>query len=632
MGWLRGMRVGVRLASGFGLVAVLLALIAGIGVSIAGSQRATALGASQSLRENEVVSQVKFDAAIVALDENSVAYDYASQSDPSGDLQSLSDDSAAFTTDSKALTRYPLRGADLANVQAAQSAFTAYLYLSNQINTGFRAGDPTSVQTASQGVAALSYGKIAKPLAALVDSVNHRASVVNTAQATAAGRSRWTVLELVATGDLRHTISTASRDEMGRLTTALNRVLTMVRDAIGAISEHSLSLIGTERELSATSAEMASCAEQATGHARAGSAAAAEVAEVAENVDVVAAAARQMSASIGSITENVTSATQVATRAVRAAKTTSQTMTELGNSSAEIGEVVKVITSIAEQTNLLALNATIEAARAGDQGKGFAVVAGEVKDLEPRKCLVRVVANHVGVEWKVVYATKTNVLLAPVQSTRRVAWQMFGAFVVAILLMLLLGTRALLNSTRLAHARLHDALTGLPNRALFLQHAQHAIDACRRHGGPLAALFLDLDGFKPINDTHGHTVGDALLAAVAERLSDSSRTGDVVGRFGGDEFLVLCRQLSSDEDAFDIADRLQKAIAEPFVIDGRSLCVSVSIGIATFQHARSSNELIHNADLAMYRAKQSGKGRTELFIPNLATRSPHPEGMDSRSG
>jgi diguanylate cyclase (GGDEF)-like protein len=221
--------------------------------------------------------------------------------------------------------------------------------------------------------------------------------------------------------------------------------------------------------------------------------------------------------------------------------------------------------------------------------------------------------------WRLIFVNSEAALLAPIESSTRVAWQLFGAFVVAMGLLLVIGALSLLGSARLAHARLHDALTGLPNRALFIDRTKQAISE-RRQDGPIAALFIDLDGFKPINDTYGHAVGDALLRAVSARLLESMRPGDYVSRFGGDEFLVLCKGLRHAPDALAVADRIQKYIAEPFEVDGKFLSVGTSIGVALVDdNANHAEALIHNADLAMYRAKQCGRGRIEQFTPDMAT-------------
>ncbi|MET0493313.1 MAG: diguanylate cyclase [Actinoplanes sp.] len=220
-----------------------------------------------------------------------------------------------------------------------------------------------------------------------------------------------------------------------------------------------------------------------------------------------------------------------------------------------------------------------------------------------------------GTAWRVIIATSRAELLAPVQQTNRVAWLIFAGFAGAVTLILVIGAATLISSARLAHARLHDTLTGLPNRALFLERA----DAAIAQKGPVAALFLDLDGFKPVNDTYGHAAGDALLAEVGARLIAATRPEDFVSRFGGDEFLVLCRGLRDDDAAFAVADRVRHDLSQPYEVDGRTVTIGVSIGIAVLdEYADTAETLVHNADLALYEAKRSGRGRTERFTPELA--------------
>jgi diguanylate cyclase (GGDEF)-like protein len=229
--------------------------------------------------------------------------------------------------------------------------------------------------------------------------------------------------------------------------------------------------------------------------------------------------------------------------------------------------------------------------------------------------------------WHVVFVASNQALLNPIQSTRRAAWLLFAAFVGAMLCLLALGATALNRSARLAHARQHDTLTGLPSRALFIERAQQALSGRRPAGGHVGALFIDLDGFKPVNDIHGHAVGDALLTAVAKRLTDTVRPTDLVGRFGGDEFLVLCRGLVDEQGAVLIADRVQSAIAQPFEIGPLTVSIGTSIGVATFDHGiDDAAALIHNADLAMYQAKQGGRGRVEIFTPDIVPADTAPTG------
>jgi diguanylate cyclase (GGDEF)-like protein/PAS domain S-box-containing protein len=167
---------------------------------------------------------------------------------------------------------------------------------------------------------------------------------------------------------------------------------------------------------------------------------------------------------------------------------------------------------------------------------------------------------------------------------------------------------------QLAHQASHDPLTSLPNRALFTDRLSHALARAARQQSVVAVLFLDLDGFKVVNDSLGHDVGDQLLVAVAERLVGCLRPGDTVARLGGDEFTVLLEDLSDARDAARVAERIIAALRAPFTIGGREVVISASIGIA---HGAGEGEqaidLWRNADIAMYRAKQAGKGRYEVF-------------------
>ncbi|EYR63683.1 hypothetical protein N866_18910 [Actinotalea ferrariae CF5-4] len=186
------------------------------------------------------------------------------------------------------------------------------------------------------------------------------------------------VAEALEHGDLTQRAHLESRDEVGRMGTALDNAVDQMRAVISTIDASSSTLASATEEMSATTTQIASTAEETAAQAGVVSAAAEQV---SRNVQTVAAGSEQMGASIQEIAHNASRAAEVARTAVTAAATTSDAVNRLGESSKEIGNVVKMITSIAEQTNLLALNATIEAARAGEAGKGFAVVAGEVKEL-----------------------------------------------------------------------------------------------------------------------------------------------------------------------------------------------------------------------------------------------------------
>jgi diguanylate cyclase (GGDEF)-like protein/PAS domain S-box-containing protein len=164
---------------------------------------------------------------------------------------------------------------------------------------------------------------------------------------------------------------------------------------------------------------------------------------------------------------------------------------------------------------------------------------------------------------------------------------------------------------------LHDSLTGLPNRLSFVDSLGEALRHAAVSGSPVGILFLDLDHFKLINDSLGHHAGDALLRAVAPRLRAHLRPGDVVARFGGDEFGILIDRLADEGEAIAIADRVAAAFAHPFSIDGVDHFVSASIGVAVAraseQRAVNAELLIRDADAAMYRAKEGGRARCVLF-------------------
>ena len=186
------------------------------------------------------------------------------------------------------------------------------------------------------------------------------------------------VLEGLAEGRLDQQLDVDTTDEIGQMAAALNRAMVRLREVMGAMGNSAQGLASASEELSAVSSQMKGSAEESALQAQSVSAAAEQV---SMNVQTVAAGTEQMSASIREIAKNTNDAAGVAAQAVQVAGTASVTVAKLGESSAEIGNVIKVINSIAEQTNLLALNATIEAARAGEAGKGFAVVASEVKEL-----------------------------------------------------------------------------------------------------------------------------------------------------------------------------------------------------------------------------------------------------------
>ena len=173
----------------------------------------------------------------------------------------------------------------------------------------------------------------------------------------------------------------------------------------------------------------------------------------------------------------------------------------------------------------------------------------------------------------------------------------------------------------LAHQARHDSLTGLPNRSLLLDRLEHALDRARRSHSALAVLFLDIDDFKLVNDTFGHEAGDLLLVEMTPRLRAALRPGDTVARFGGDEFVVLCEDLSSETDAIRIAERIAAACSSPVMLGPHQHLVTISAGVVVVNRGSSTaTELLRDADAAMYRTKALGKGRVELFDAGMRER------------
>jgi len=176
--------------------------------------------------------------------------------------------------------------------------------------------------------------------------------------------------------------------------------------------------------------------------------------------------------------------------------------------------------------------------------------------------------------------------------------------------------------TRMA---LYDSLTGLPNRMLLSDRLDHALHASQRNPHITALLFIDLDGFKRVNDAHGHAVGDRLLQQVAHKLMTCVRSTDTVSRHGGDEFVILLPDVHSAEDAAVCARKIISAMNQPFEIGGRDYVIGASIGIATQQSSRDdAAALLKCADVAMYHAKSAGRNRVSIFSRDMIDDSEYP--------
>lgn len=172
---------------------------------------------------------------------------------------------------------------------------------------------------------------------------------------------------------------------------------------------------------------------------------------------------------------------------------------------------------------------------------------------------------------------------------------------------------------RLDHLAHYDALTNLPNRGLFFDRVKQGLALAQRHEQKLAVLFLDLDKFKPINDTWGHAVGDLVLQEAARRMEACLRESDTVGRMGGDEFVILLLNIHSKADAILVGEKIRRTLNEPFMIEGHTLHISSCLGVALYpEHGRTTTELAKHADTAMYQAKDSGRDKVMVFDPAMA--------------
>lgn len=186
-------------------------------------------------------------------------------------------------------------------------------------------------------------------------------------------------------------------------------------------------------------------------------------------------------------------------------------------------------------------------------------------------------------------------------------------------------SRSLATALKMSHLAQHDALTGLPNRLLLSERLSQAIGLARRHRRQVALLFLDLDGFKRVNDTLGHAVGDRLLQSVADRLVQCVRATDTVCRHGGDEFVILLAEIERPRDAAKVAGKLRAALAAPHLAGGHALHVTASIGIGIYpDDGTDADTVMQNADAAMYRAKAAGRNHYEFFSACASSRGPLP--------
>jgi diguanylate cyclase (GGDEF)-like protein len=223
--------------------------------------------------------------------------------------------------------------------------------------------------------------------------------------------------------------------------------------------------------------------------------------------------------------------------------------------------------------------------------------------------------------WLVVVAAEGS--LIGTMAAREPWLFLFRGLVVTLLVTALVEVlqrrRRYASALELAHQAVHDALTGLPNRLQVAERLEQALARSAETGFDVAVLFVDLDRFKLVNDGRGHAAGDELLVAVAERLRRVVRSGDIVARFGGDEFVVVCEDQTAAFEASLVAGRIIDALREPVVVDGQEIFLSASIGIAMADGTGTPESLLRDADAAMYRAKAKGRSRSEFFDTTMRT-------------
>ncbi len=214
---------------------------------------------------------------------------------------------------------------------------------------------------------------------------------------------------------------------------------------------------------------------------------------------------------------------------------------------------------------------------------------------------IEVRMRHRDGSWRHVEVTGTNLLDDPSVRGIVLNWREI--------------TERKLLQERLEHQATHDPLTDLPNRTLFIDRLEHALLRAARHGKRVAVLFVDLDGFKPINDSMGHEAGDQLLVAVAHRLQEAVRASDTVGRFGGDEFAVLLEDMTDEAEVTRMVERITEGFAASFCVAGREVRLAASVGISwSFSNEEKPKDLLRKADAALYRAKR-GKAAYKVYDP-----------------
>jgi methyl-accepting chemotaxis protein len=417
---MRRTSIRLRLAVSVGVLAVLMVVIGLVGAAGLSSAAAGTRRLGTALQLTHAAMQAKFRTADFAGWQTGYAFDFLrgvphAASDDVGQRKEFLASTAGFRADLGDVARYPLTAREKALLSAIRSTFDQFLAVDRQIATGYRAGSPSAIAASNQLASGRSlqlFGTLADDTNELAASVTARGNALENSTAASAhdlirillgvagvglllgiGVAVAVVRSVVrplndlqvrmgeiadGDGDLTQRVDDTGRDELASVARAFNSFVSTISDTVRLVGEQATTLSAASQELTATSQGIAEQASEASSQAASATDAASSI---SGSVSSASVGAEQMSSSIQEIAVNAANASRVAADAVTEAQHANRVVAKLGSSSAEIGEVVRVIAGIAEQTNLLALNATIEAARAGEAGKGFAVVANEVKDL-----------------------------------------------------------------------------------------------------------------------------------------------------------------------------------------------------------------------------------------------------------
>jgi diguanylate cyclase (GGDEF)-like protein len=588
------MKIGSRMSVGFGSLAALLAVTGALGWSLASQQITSTSAQERALAVTQDIKQYQLDAAGVAVAANSVAYDFTSHSDPTADIESLSQSTDAARDDGADLAALVVGTAERSELAEAARALEVYIALSNQINADFMDGTPSALKAANADVAALAYHTVTEPLGQLEEQVAAHNGAVLTASSAEAARDRVLVVVLmmlvlglaggvgavvtrpitsrlrgtmavlgqVATGDLTKRIDVGSSDEVAQMGAALNLALDRVEErARGQRFESRL----------------------------------ANALDMADNeAEVLAVLERSFASTVPESPIELLLADNSHAHLHRVASASPSG----GPPGCSVGSPAHCPAARRAQVQHFDDSEALDACpklRGRPNGPSQAVFVP-----------VSIMGRTVGV----MHAT--SALDAPFAGT-----QLIDLGILAKLSGARIGMLRLMSETQLQAAT--DALTGLLNRRSF----EKEVTALRSDGTALSLVMADLDHFKALNDTHGHPAGDRALVLFAQMLRSSFRSQDVIGRHGGEEFIIAfpgCTAANAQRSLDALRSRLDAAIT----VAGLPR-YTASFGVVEATTQEDLPTLIGRADACLLAAKRDGRDRVvvgsaiagQVFLPEL---------------